>query len=125
MCRLPHYCPVAAYQDWGLDGLVEMIWQYLRLLRIYTKPKVLSCAAASYRYEWLHCSVSFAPWYVTAFMLKEKHTLLYQTMRLPSCLPPQPMSTLRHHPEALLYCLQVHSQLILSASAEQAAGLQR
>ena len=40
MLRLPHYCPVAAYQDWGLDGLVEMIWQYLRLLRIYTKPKV-------------------------------------------------------------------------------------
>ena len=38
--RLPHYCPVAAYQDWGLDGLVEMIWQYLRLIRIYTKPKV-------------------------------------------------------------------------------------
>lgn len=40
LCRLPHYCPVAAYQDWGLDGLVEMIWQYLRLIRVYTKPKV-------------------------------------------------------------------------------------
>lgn len=40
MSRLPHYCPVCAYQEWNLDGLVEMIWDYLDLLRIYTKPKV-------------------------------------------------------------------------------------
>ena len=38
--RLPHYCPVCAYHDWNLDGLVEMTWEYLDLLRIYTKPKV-------------------------------------------------------------------------------------
>lgn len=38
--RLPHYCPVCAYHEWNLDGLVEMIWEYLDLLRIYTKPKV-------------------------------------------------------------------------------------
>ena len=37
--KLPHYCPVCAYHDWNLDGLVEMIWEYLDLLRIYTKPK--------------------------------------------------------------------------------------
>ncbi|KAL6767429.1 Developmentally-regulated GTP-binding protein 1 [Auxenochlorella protothecoides] len=37
--RLPHYCPVCAYHEWNLDGLVEMIWEYLDLLRIYTKPK--------------------------------------------------------------------------------------
>jgi ribosome-interacting GTPase 1 len=40
MSRLPHYCPVCAYHNWNLDGLVEMIWEYLDLLRIYTKPKV-------------------------------------------------------------------------------------
>jgi hypothetical protein len=38
--RLPHYCPVCAYHEWNLDGLVEMMWQYLDLVRIYTKPKV-------------------------------------------------------------------------------------
>lgn len=38
--RLPHYCPVCAYHEWNLDGLVEMIWEYLHLLRLYTKPKV-------------------------------------------------------------------------------------
>ncbi|KDD74925.1 hypothetical protein H632_c984p1 [Helicosporidium sp. ATCC 50920] len=37
--RLPHYCPVCAYHEWNLDGLVEMIWEYLKLLRVYTKPK--------------------------------------------------------------------------------------
>lgn len=37
--KLPHYCPVCAYHEWNLDGLVEMTWQYLSLVRIYTKPK--------------------------------------------------------------------------------------
>ena len=46
LCRLPHYCPVCAYQDWNLDGLVDMIWDYLKLLRIYTKPKVLLLSPA-------------------------------------------------------------------------------
>lgn len=40
--RLPHYCPVCAYHEWNLDGLVEMIWEYLNLIRVYTKPKVTS-----------------------------------------------------------------------------------
>jgi len=65
MSRLPHYCPVCAYLEWNLDGLVEvrgrrgdgcrrksarrahqappslpqMIWEYLHLTRVYTKPK--------------------------------------------------------------------------------------
>mmetsp|Transcript_31761 Transcript_31761/g.90206 ORF Transcript_31761/g.90206 Transcript_31761/m.90206 type:complete len:371 (+) Transcript_31761:42-1154(+) len=37
--KLPHYCPVCAYLEWNLDGLIEMSWDYLGLLRIYTKPK--------------------------------------------------------------------------------------
>ena len=41
MSRLPHYCPVCAYQEWNLDGLVDMVWDYLDLQRIYTKPKVI------------------------------------------------------------------------------------
>ena len=36
---MPHYCPVCAYLEWNLDSLVEMIWDYLNLVRIYTKPK--------------------------------------------------------------------------------------
>jgi small GTP-binding protein len=37
--KLPHYCPVCAYHEWGLDTLIEMMWNYLDLVRIYTKPK--------------------------------------------------------------------------------------
>lgn len=39
MDKLPHYCPVCAYLEWNLDGLVEMVWEYLDLIRVYTKPK--------------------------------------------------------------------------------------
>lgn len=39
MDKLPHYCPICAYHEWNLDGLVEMIWDYLDLVRVYTKPK--------------------------------------------------------------------------------------
>lgn len=38
--KLPHYCPVCAYLEWNLDGLIDMIWEYLDLIRVYTKPKV-------------------------------------------------------------------------------------
>jgi hypothetical protein len=34
------FAHAAAYHEWNLDGLVELTWQYLDLLRIYTKPKV-------------------------------------------------------------------------------------
>ncbi|KAK8954299.1 Developmentally regulated G-protein 1 [Platanthera zijinensis] len=37
--NLPHYCPISAHLEWNLDGLLEKIWEYLSLTRIYTKPK--------------------------------------------------------------------------------------
>ncbi|CAK7337946.1 unnamed protein product [Dovyalis caffra] len=37
--KLPHYCPVSAHLEWNLDGLLEKVWEYLDLTRIYTKPK--------------------------------------------------------------------------------------
>jgi hypothetical protein len=39
MERMPHYCPICAFHEWNLDGLVEMCWEYLDLVRVYTKPK--------------------------------------------------------------------------------------
>ena len=45
--RLPHVCPVCAYHEWNLDGLVEMAWEYLDLIRVYTKPKArVACTPA-------------------------------------------------------------------------------
>eukprot|EP00850_Spirogloea_muscicola_P023902 SM000402S15230 [mRNA] locus=s402:10190:12803:- [translate_table: standard] len=55
--RLPHYCPVrvgksegsrssddgmvgySAHLEWNLDGLLEKVWEYLDLIRVYTKPR--------------------------------------------------------------------------------------
>lgn len=40
--RIPHYVPVSAHLEWNLDELIERMWEYLDLIRIYTKPKVYS-----------------------------------------------------------------------------------
>uniref|UniRef100_A0A803MR98 Uncharacterized protein n=1 Tax=Chenopodium quinoa TaxID=63459 RepID=A0A803MR98_CHEQI len=40
--KLPHYCPISAHLEWNLDGLLEKVWEYLNLTRIYTKPKGLN-----------------------------------------------------------------------------------
>ncbi|KAA6391070.1 MAG: putative GTP-binding protein 128up [Streblomastix strix] len=34
----PHVCPISAHLQWNLDELLEKMWSYLKLLRIYTKP---------------------------------------------------------------------------------------
>ena len=39
--KIPHYVPISAFLEWNLDELVERIWDYLDLIRIYTKPKGL------------------------------------------------------------------------------------
>ncbi|KAK2956218.1 putative GTP-binding protein [Blattamonas nauphoetae] len=38
LARTPHCCPISAHLQWNLDDLLEMMWKYLNLLRIYTKP---------------------------------------------------------------------------------------
>jgi ribosome-interacting GTPase 1 len=35
----PHYCPISAIDGWNFDELMDKIWTYLDLIRIYTKPK--------------------------------------------------------------------------------------
>lgn len=37
--QIPHYVPVSAHLEWNLDELLERMWEYLNLYRIYTKPK--------------------------------------------------------------------------------------
>lgn len=37
--KVPHYVPVSAKDEWNFDELMEKIWEYLDLIRIYTKPK--------------------------------------------------------------------------------------
>lgn len=35
----PHYVPISAKDEWNFDELMQKIWDYLDLIRIYTKPK--------------------------------------------------------------------------------------
>lgn len=37
--NIPHYVPISAKDEWGLDDLLEKMWEYLDLVRVYTKPK--------------------------------------------------------------------------------------
>ena len=37
--RVPHTVPISGHHKWNLDGLLEKMWEYLDLVRIYTKPK--------------------------------------------------------------------------------------
>lgn len=37
--KIPHCVPVSAHHRWNFDDLLELMWEYLKLIRIYTKPK--------------------------------------------------------------------------------------
>lgn len=37
--RIPHCVPLSAHHRWNFDDLLEKMWDYLNLTRIYTKPK--------------------------------------------------------------------------------------
>ncbi|KHJ75140.1 TGS domain protein, partial [Oesophagostomum dentatum] len=37
--RIPHCVPISAHHKWNFDDLLEKMWQYLNLIRIYTKPR--------------------------------------------------------------------------------------
>ncbi len=39
LIKNPHYIPISGHHGWNIDGLVEKMWDYLKLIRIYTKPK--------------------------------------------------------------------------------------
>jgi len=37
--KVPHAVPISAHHKWNFDDLLERMWEYLALTRIYTKPK--------------------------------------------------------------------------------------
>lgn len=39
IAEVEHHVPICAHHMWNLDGLIEVMWRYMELLRIYTKPK--------------------------------------------------------------------------------------
>lgn len=39
LSKVPHYVPISAKDEWNFDDLMQKIWDYLDLIRVYTKPK--------------------------------------------------------------------------------------
>jgi small GTP-binding protein len=37
--KVPHYVPISAHHTWNFDELLEKVWEYCDMIRIYTKPK--------------------------------------------------------------------------------------
>lgn len=37
--KLDRYCPISGGLQWNIDGLLDAIWDDLKLVRVYTKPK--------------------------------------------------------------------------------------
>ncbi|KAI8871642.1 P-loop containing nucleoside triphosphate hydrolase protein [Ramicandelaber brevisporus] len=37
--KIPHAIPISAHHGWNFDELLGMTWDYLKLVRVYTKPK--------------------------------------------------------------------------------------
>lgn len=37
--QLPHHVPISAAHEWNLEELLNRIWDYTKMIRIYTKPK--------------------------------------------------------------------------------------
>jgi ribosome-interacting GTPase 1 len=35
--QMPHHIPISAAHGWNLDELLESIWEYCKMIRIYTK----------------------------------------------------------------------------------------
>ncbi|CAN0043871.1 unnamed protein product [Ascophyllum nodosum] len=39
ICQIPHHVVVSAHHGWNIDELLEKVWDYCNMIRIYTKPK--------------------------------------------------------------------------------------
>lgn len=39
LSRCPHYVMISAEHGWNIQGLIEKMWEYMDLVRVYTKPK--------------------------------------------------------------------------------------
>eukprot|EP00842_Homolaphlyctis_polyrhiza_P004565 jgi/Hompol1/5109/HPOL_004154-RA len=55
--RIPHSVPVSSHHEWNFDDLLEMMWKYLSLVRIYTKASQLPDYSAPVVLRQEKCSV--------------------------------------------------------------------
>jgi ribosome-interacting GTPase 1 len=41
LTQLPHFVPISGNKGWNFEELLDTIWDYLNVVRVYTKPKGL------------------------------------------------------------------------------------
>ena len=41
LTQLPHFVPVSGNKSWNFDELLDTVWDYMNVVRVYTKPKGL------------------------------------------------------------------------------------
>lgn len=37
--KVPHYLAISAHHHWTFENLLENVWDYFKLMKIYTNPK--------------------------------------------------------------------------------------
>lgn len=45
--RVPHYIPISAKDEWNFDELLEMIWDYCKIMRMYVHPVAITAVQQS------------------------------------------------------------------------------
>merc|ERR1712136_441346 len=86
--KVPHCVPISAHHKWNFDDLLEKMWEYLGLTRIYTKPKgQLPDYEAPVVLSTAKCTVEDFCNKVHRSLIKDfKHALVWGIVRLhPSC----------------------------------------
>jgi len=81
VCEIPHCVPISAHHKWNYDSLLEKMWEYLALVRIYTKPKgQLPDYSAPVVLQTTHCTLEDFCNKIHKSILKEfKYALVWGT----------------------------------------------
>ncbi len=45
--RVPHYVPISGKDEWNFDELLEKIWEYAKMFRMYVHCRVIRVIRAS------------------------------------------------------------------------------
>jgi len=60
LSRVPHYVPISAKDEWNFDDLLEKIWTYLDMLRMYgicSGCSMVVIDGLMHSYAWVHFKI--------------------------------------------------------------------
>lgn len=71
--KIPNYVPISAYKGWNIEELLEKMWTYLNLKRIYTKPRGQVCDKKSVALFCKQESLVKVPDYSAPIVIRSTH----------------------------------------------------